>query len=175
VSGPAEVASLAEDFNAMVAERRRAEEALRETHKDLETRVKERTGDLTSANQRLQEEVAERIQAEKALRESEAKYRQIFENVQDIFYRTDAKGIITEISPSVERYGYTREQLIGTNVLDVYENPGERSSLIDALLTHGEVVDYEARLKRGDGGVADASVSSHVLRDDGSSEGHHGA
>ena len=51
---------------------------------------------------------------EEALRESEAKYRQIFENVQDIFYRTDLEGTILELSPSVERYGYSREALIGT-------------------------------------------------------------
>lgn len=32
--------------------------------------------------------------------EAELKYKKIFENVQDVFYRTDLNGIITEISPS---------------------------------------------------------------------------
>jgi len=105
-----------------------------------------------------------RKRVEEALRESEAKYRQIFENVQDIFYQTDASGIIIEISPSVERWAYTREELIGTQVLDVYESPEERSGLLKALLEHGEVSDYEVRLKTGDGWVVDASVSAHLLR-----------
>ena len=54
----------------------------------------------------------ERKRAEQALRESEERYRSIFESIQDIFYRTDAEGIITEISPSIERFGFTREALI---------------------------------------------------------------
>jgi PAS domain S-box-containing protein len=110
-------------------------------------------------------DISERKRAEEALRESEAKYRQIFENVQDIFYRTDAQGIITEISPSVERYGYTREGLIGTQVLDVYEDPEERSRLLEALFERGEVVDYEIHLKTGDGRAAPTSVSTRLLRD----------
>jgi PAS domain S-box-containing protein len=101
---------------------------------------------------------------EEALREGEAKYRHIFENVQDIFYRTDAQGIITEISPAMERYGYTREELIGTQVLDVYENPEERSALLQILFERGEVVDYEVRLKARDGRTISTSVSTRLLR-----------
>jgi len=122
--------------------------------------LKEVAGDIGFALYSMQVE-DERKRAEEALHQSESKYRQIFENVQDIFYRTDAKGIITEISPSVERYGYTREGLIGTQVLDIYENPEERSALLKAVLEQGEVGDYEVRLKTGDGRVAHASVSAH--------------
>lgn len=105
----------------------------------------------------------ERVRAEQALRQSEAKYRQLFDNVRDIFYATDANGIITDITPSVERYGYTREGLIGTQVLDVYPNPADRAALIQQLLAHGEVVDYDLRLKTGDGRVAHASVTARAL------------
>ncbi|MGB6836950.1 MAG: diguanylate cyclase [Dehalococcoidia bacterium] len=106
----------------------------------------------------------ELVESRERLRQSEVKFRRIFENVQDIYYQTDAQGIIIEISPSVERWGYTREGLIGTQVLDVYENPEERSGLLKALMERGEVVDYEVRLKTGDGRVIDTSVSSHFLR-----------
>ncbi len=137
VSGPVEVASLAADFNAMVTERLRADDALRE---------------------------------------SETKYRRIFENTQDIYYQADEKGIITEISPSIERYGYTREDLIGTQVLNVYEDPTERSDLLNAVLERGEVGDYEIRLKAADGSVLNASVNTHLLRSpDGSVAGVEGA
>ena len=126
MAGPEEVKSLARDFNEMIAERKRAEEALRE---------------------------------------SETRYRHIFENIQDIFYRTNAQGIILEISPSVQRVGYGREQLIGTNVLDVYEDPEQRTELVKAILERGEVSDYEIRLRRGDGRVIDMSISGHSLLD----------
>ena len=121
-------------------------------------------------------DISERKRIEAALRESEARYRRVFDNVQDLFYRTDAHGIITDISPSVERYGYTREQLIGTQVLDVYEDPEERSSLLKALAEKGVVVDYEVHLKTGDGRARDTSVSAHLLRGpDGSQIGVEGS
>jgi len=110
-------------------------------------------------------DISERKQAEETLREGEAKYRQIFENVQDIFFRTDAQGILTELSPSVKDWGYSREELIGTQVLNIYEDPEERAGLLKTLLEQGEVRHYEIRLRAGDGRVIDASVNSLILRD----------
>ena len=252
VSGPEEVASLARDFNEMLARRRSAEEALRDSDEryrtlfnhsldavyvhDFEGRFIDandtaldllgygreeisnlsftdliddsqlptalaaideimRTGRQARPNsfrlrrkdgafvdievaaavvqregrpaviQGIARDITEQKRAEEALRESEAKYRRIFETVQDIFYCTDAKGIITEISPSVGRWGYTREELIGTQVLDVYDDPEERASLLKTLLERGEVTDYEVHLTAADGEVVNASVGSHILRD----------
>jgi diguanylate cyclase (GGDEF)-like protein/PAS domain S-box-containing protein len=148
-----------------ITERRRAENALRKAHEKLEERVRERTADLALANLQLAQEVADRKRAEAELRQSEEKYRQIFENVQDVYFQTDAQGRIIEVSPSVERYGYTREQLVGTPVLDIYEDPQDRAAHVAALLERGEVVDYDLRLKTADGGVYLASASSRVRHD----------
>jgi signal transduction histidine kinase len=49
--------------------RKRAEEALREAYDKLEMRVKERTAELASANERLQREITERKRAEEELKQ----------------------------------------------------------------------------------------------------------
>ncbi len=120
---------------------------------------------ITASRDELDKEIGERKQAEKALRESEAKYRNIFENVQDIFFQTDTGGIIVEISPSVEHFGYTRDALIGTSVLEIYEDPEQRAEVVNAILEHGEMSDFEIRLKAGDGRVLDISISAHARYD----------
>jgi PAS domain S-box-containing protein len=110
-------------------------------------------------------DVTGRKRAEEGFRASEARYRHVFEHVHDVFYRADANGVFTEVSPSVEWWRYEPEQLIGTQVADVYEDPQGRSTFLSTLLEQGRVIDYEIRLKAGDGRVIDASVSSSLLRD----------
>ncbi len=110
-------------------------------------------------------DITERRRAEAALRRSEEKYRHFFENVQDIYFETELAGTIKELSPSVERYAYTREQLIGTSVLEIYADAEERQAFVEKLLEQGEVIDYELHLKAGDGRVVDSSVSAQIRRD----------
>ncbi|MCJ7589050.1 MAG: PAS domain S-box protein, partial [Candidatus Aminicenantes bacterium] len=113
----------------------------------------------------VRRDVHQMREVEEALRRSEAKYRRIFENVQDVFYQLDAQDLITEISPSVERFGYDREEMIGRSVLEFYDELEQSSALAREILEQGEVDDYEVRLKTGDGRVLDVSVSAHVYRD----------
>ncbi len=110
-------------------------------------------------------DVTERRRAEAALRRSEEKYRHFFENVQDIYFETELAGTIVELSPSVERYAYTREQLIGTSVLEIYADAEERQAFVQKLLEQGEVIDYELHLKAGDGRAVYSSVSAQIRRD----------
>lgn len=110
--------------------------------------------------------VTERVEAQQALKKSEEKYRSIFEHIQDVYYRTDTDGLVTEISPSIEKYsGYKREDIIGKPVADFYQNPADREELIDQLKRDGAVSDFEIRLANARNCVVHTSVSSKVIRD----------
>ncbi len=62
-----ETARVYDEMQEEVAERKRAELSLQHAHDDLEVRVRDRTHDLSSANDTLQREILERMQAEEAL------------------------------------------------------------------------------------------------------------
>jgi two-component system cell cycle sensor histidine kinase/response regulator CckA len=129
--------------------------------------LNERTSELMQTNRNLQAEIRERARAEESLRQSEEKYRLIFENIQDVYYETSVSGTIMEISPSVEHvYGYTREELIGTSILDIHTSPEPRKSLLDIISQEGAVHDYELVVHAKDGARLDCSVASRLLFDE---------
>ncbi len=95
----------------------------------------------------------------------EAEYKHFFDSVQEIFYRVDWKGVISDITPSITRYsGYTREELIGKPVTDLYANPEDRKKVVAELLAKGMVEDREIRLKTRDRGVLDVLLNARLLR-----------
>ncbi len=109
--------------------------------------------------------IKDRKESERDLKESEQKYRNIFENVQDIFFQTDLHGDITTISPSIERYsGYKPEELIGKKVISFYATPRDRFKLLKEMQEKNEVTDFIIRLRHKEGKTVFVSVNSHILK-----------
>jgi PAS domain S-box-containing protein len=63
-------------------------------------------------------DITERKEAEERLVESEQKYRDIFESARDAIYVHDLNGKIISVNKIVEEFGFTKEQIVGHNMLD---------------------------------------------------------
>jgi PAS domain S-box-containing protein len=143
------------------------EDALKQAHDNLERLVEERTSELSAKNRQLLEEIEERKRVEGQLRRSEEKYRHIYENIQDIYYEIGIDGIIQELSSSVERITkYTRDELIGTSVYEIYVSPEERDEFLRIIKTKGVATDHEVVMKDKDGRLVTASLYSRLVFDE---------
>lgn len=61
-------------------------------------------------------DITDRRETEKVLRESEARYRNIFDNIEEAYYEVDLKGNLTFFNASaVATLGYTGDVMMGTN------------------------------------------------------------
>ncbi len=86
-------------------ERQAQEQALKQLNIELEKRVEARTAELVEANEKLHQEVIER-------RETEEKFRQLAENIRQVFYlKTIAEDQTLYISPAYkEIWGESSQQ-----------------------------------------------------------------
>ncbi len=134
---------------------KRAEEALRRAHDDLEMRVRERTAELEKANSSLRVEISERERAESELAQMYMRFRALIDNTQDIIFVTDTEGIIRYASPSVERVlGYDSGEVIGRNGFELM-HPEDRPIASEhqqrLLRMHGTHQPMECRMAHKNG------------------------
>jgi two-component system cell cycle sensor histidine kinase/response regulator CckA len=126
--------------------------------------------EISALQQRIKElELSEtnNKQVELALRTSEAKFKEIFETIEDLYYETDSAGIVTILSPSLHRLGgWNEEDVIGQPVTKVYVDPRDRERLLLKLSEKGYVHDYEVLLKKKDGEKRQTSLSARLILDD---------
>jgi PAS domain S-box-containing protein len=134
-------------------------EALAVKNDDLLTRF-----NIRSKYKEIQETANSFRHMKKAIRETQAKYRGIFENIQDVYYETSLDGTILEVSPSISRITpYKRKNLLGHNVDQFYSSPGDRDELIRTLRADKRISDYEISLKSVDGRPLDVSLNSVLM------------
>lgn len=82
-------------------------------HVEANTKIIKRNGKVEGFLSVLRD-ITDRKKLQEAIKESEEKFRQLVENIDDIIYSTDKNGVLTYISPRVEKVlGYRPEEIIG--------------------------------------------------------------
>ena len=122
---------------------------------------------MPAAEEELRAQYVSLAENQKSLAASEELYRNILENIQDVYYRTDTRGTILIISPSgAALAGYADpKEMIGTIATDYYADPAQRDIFLVELKKHRAVSNMEITLKRKDGSPVIVSTSSHAYYD----------
>lgn len=153
-----------------IDQRKKAEQALRKAHSDLEKRVEGRTSDLKKSVDELQKEIVERKRAEEALRGSEEKYRTLTENLSVGVFRTTPgpKGNYIEVNSAYTKmFGFDdKKDLLSFYAYDLYQNPDDRDRFSKKMLKDGAVSNEEIMLKRRDGTPFVGSVTAVAVKYD---------
>jgi len=122
------------------------------------------------------EDVTARYLAEEALRASEERYRQLVEDINDVIFTTDARGVLTYVNPAAQRVmGYAPEELVGKHfsfVIHPDDVPGVETRFLEVL--KNRLGPYEFRYRHGSGEVRWARTLSNPVTRDGVSLGLRG-
>lgn len=159
--GDTEVQQLAQSFDAMAeslqrkeAERQRAQEELQAAHDSLETRVKERTAELTTAYTEL--------------RQSEERYRRLVETARDVIFELDEEGRFVALNPAFETItGFSRDEWLGKPFAPLVE-PADAPRALELFQRNISGETYPAfelsvRRKNGEPLVAEITTAPQIL------------
>ena len=107
-------------------------------------------------------------QVEAEVRSSEQTIYNIFQNMQDCYFRMDLKGNITNASQAaLELYGVeSLEQVVGRNIKDLYKEKSEVSNFFTELQKNNKISDFEAEFTKSDGGTITTSCNASYIFDD---------
>ncbi|MEA5580177.1 PAS domain S-box protein [Nodularia harveyana UHCC-0300] len=152
-----------------ITERKEAEKALSNLLKELETRVEERTVELTQINNSLAAEITERQRIEQALRESEERFRAAFTQAAVGIAHVGINGQWLLVNQKLcDIFGYTSEELYGRTFQDISyaDDLADDLNYIKQILS-GEITNYslEKRYFRKNGSLVWANITVSLIRE----------
>ena len=119
----------------------------------------------------LATDITERKRIEAALRVSEDKFSKAFHtSPNSININRLVDGMFIDVNDGFTKVtGYTREDVIGRTSLeiDIWVNQEDRSKLVEALRTRGEVANLEATFRMKDGTEKVGLMSASIIEVDG--------
>ena len=156
-----------------ITDRKRLESELQDSFRLLEQRVKERTADLESINEKLMHQISQRRATEQKLFDSEKRFEAIFEGALDCVILKDTNLKYTHVNPATLELtrkplsafiGKTFEQVFGSDRVDSVRAADQKT------LT-GETVETEFSTKISDRLITFSSVHFPIRNREGAVEG----
>jgi len=151
-----------------------------ETCYESDRLVQENLGPLLRSEPRLSEvfrtyyvdlkQDRERIETERALRASEERYRELFENANDVVYTHDLEGNLTSINRAAERlFGYSRTEALGMKFADLVapESAEVARRAIERQIADESPAHYELGILAKDGHSVTLGISTRLIFRDG--------
>ncbi|MEP0881892.1 PAS domain S-box protein [Trichocoleus sp. ST-U3] len=163
-----ELQTLDIDLATLARELTSRQRELQASHQNLEIRVRERTAELATANELLQEQIALAQQAEQELRKSEQRFRSYFElPLVGIAISSPDKGWLDANDKLCDIFGYSRQELTQMT-WDQLTHPDDLPADVEQFqrILAGEIEAYsmDKRFIRKDGQTIHASISTRCVR-----------
>ncbi|MGZ5449721.1 MAG: PAS domain S-box protein [Thermoanaerobaculia bacterium] len=126
----------------------------------------------------IAQDITARMRADEELRRSEERYRELFENANDVVFTHDLSGVVTSMNLAGERVsGYSRDEIIGTHIQNLIV-PEHRERAADAMerKVRGEATAtfYEVEMRAKDGHRIPLELSTRLIYRDGQAVGVQG-
>jgi PAS domain S-box-containing protein len=123
------------------------------------------------------EDITARKKMEEALRQSEERYRELFENANDIIYTHDLAGNFISVNKAAELVtGYTRDEVIGMNIARILtpESMELARQMIARKVSDGGQTRYELEIVTKDGHKVLLEVNTRLIYEGGKPVGTQG-
>jgi len=112
-------------------------------------------------------DITERKRAEEEVREAETRYRAFFNTSIDCVFITSVDGRLIDLNDAaVSVFGYeSREDLLKTDIRDLYANSDERTRHLQVINEKGYAREYPVALQKKDGTIIDTLITSVAKKD----------
>ena len=112
-------------------------------------------------------ETTDEMEARLSLKKSEQKFRNIFESLQDVYFRCKIEGDIVTVSPSVKKIGgYSPEELEGKDITNYYLYSVTTKNILKRLIRAGELKNIEIAVIHKQGKIIPSLCSLKMIRED---------
>jgi len=112
-------------------------------------------------------DIGEQKEWEAKVKQSQIDFNNMLTNLNDIYFRVDTDGIVSEINPIIEKIaGFKPKEVIGKPVSFVFRNDNEFQKFIQDVNTTSSLNNYDMILLRKDGSDIHVSANVYVLRDE---------